>query len=166
MPYHRAGLTSSCLVLAALAAAVPAQGAAQAARRPAAARAPDSAAVAVERSIWEHAVAGRWDRVNAILEGALTVDDSGISPWTAARTEALRTMGCTITGYAMRDVATRTLSGDAVVVAYRAELPMRCAAESPTWQFRYMSTFRRRGAGWQLVATSITPVAPPKQESR
>jgi predicted NUDIX family NTP pyrophosphohydrolase len=119
----------------------------------------------VERSIWDHAVAGRWERVNAILEGALTVDDSGIAPWTAARTEALRTMGCTITGYAMHDLRTRAVSGDVVVVAYRAELPVRCGAESPTWQFRYMSTFRRRGTGWQLVATSITPVAPPKPEA-
>jgi hypothetical protein len=134
---------------------------AQAPRRAATSSA-DSAAVAVERSIWEHLVAGRWDRVNAILEGALTVDDSGISPWTAARTEALRTMGCTVTAYAMHDLTTRAASGDVVVVAYRAELPARCGAESQTWQFRYMSTFRRRGAGWQLVATSITPVAPPK----
>jgi hypothetical protein len=159
----RARTSAAALVLGVLVGLPSSPALAQAARRPAIS--PDSAAVAIERSIWEHAVAARWDRVNAILEGALTVDDTGIAPWTAARTEALRTMGCTITAHTMHDLQTRAVSGDVVVVAYRAELPVRCGAESPTWQFRYMSTFRRRGTGWQLAATSITPVAPPKSQS-
>lgn len=124
---------------------------------PASAR--DSAVVAVERSIWEHVKAGNWEGVNAILAGALTGDDKGVYTWTAGHTQRLRDMGCTLTSFAMRDVLTRDIAADVVGLAYRAELSLACGNATPSIVNNYTSVYRRRGSGWELMVTSITPVA-------
>jgi hypothetical protein len=127
-----------------------------------AARDRDSAVVAVERSIWEHIVHGRWDGATTVLGGALTVSGNGVFTWSAADTDRLRDMGCATTAYAMRDVQTREVAPDVVALGYRAVLSLKCGDATPTLSNLYLSVYRRRGTGWELVATSITRAAPPR----
>lgn len=122
----------------------------------------DSAVIAVERGIWENTLHQRWEGTNAALVGVFTVDSKGIYTWSAANTTALRATGCTLTSYAMRDVRTRVASADVVVLGYRADLSLKCPNPAPSVSNNYLSVYRRRGTGWELVASSITPVSPPK----
>ena len=122
----------------------------------------DSAVVAVERGIWENIKHGRWQGVTGTLGGALTVDEKGIYTWSATNTNALRDMGCTTTAYAMRDVRTREVAADIVALGYHADVSLRCGNATPTLSSNYLSVYRRRGPGWELVATSITRAAAPK----
>jgi hypothetical protein len=122
----------------------------------------DSAVVAVERGIWENIQHGRWEGVTRTLGGALTVDDKGVYTWAAANTDSLRAMGCATTAYAMRDLHTREVATDIVALGYRADVSLKCGNATPTLSNNYLSVYRRRGTGWELVATSITRAARPK----
>jgi hypothetical protein len=158
-------LAATALAVASIGAGIGADASRLAAQRAPAARAAgaaarDSAVVAVERSIWEHIAHGRWDGATSVLGGAPTVDADGVYTWSTANTDRLRAMGCALSAYDMREVRTREVAPDVVALGYRALLSMQCGSATPSMSNLYLSVYRRRGAGWELVATSITRAAP------
>lgn len=134
--------------------------------QPAAAQAPalsarDAAVVAIERGIWDHIAAGRWEAVQSSLDGVFSVDARNIFAWGTADTGRLRTAFgiCGLAGFTIRDAQTRDVTADVVVLGYRIDMELKCRTTTSTRTTRYISTYRRRGDGWELVASGIVAAA-------
>jgi hypothetical protein len=98
--------------------------------------------------------------MNRAGERPVAVDQDGVTRWIRASTTAAVLTACTTGPVTMRDVETRAVGADLIVVTYTKAVEQTCDGRKEPPTFHSLSVWQQRGGRWVAIAHSDSPAAP------
>lgn len=92
-----------------------------------------------------------------LADDAVNIDQDGFRAGKAEYLAWLADNDCTVTGFSLTDWATHRLTGDVVLLTYRATQDGSCGGQALPGALVVSSTYVRKGGTWMNAAYQETP---------